>query len=436
MNRVLQSTFLKIRFLRPTLGVLLALLIGLKPVVDIYWDYKWHLLGYALNVQGLLAVTIGLIGSVAAAIVVTNPTVGSNRARSRRTAAFLLLLFTALTLFRILKVPGDTEILVKYWAGASGAYFAYLLAVYGSPSERRWLIGALVASFAIAWFGAFLQIFGIIGGKHLDFHPSTGAFYNITGFYFHPIDQARVVVWSLIALCGYLISAKGRAIRAWLSLFVLQAVFFRLSHRMSLLVSLMVPVGLGLLFRQYRRGAIVFGCILLAWGTWDALGIGPSRFGSQFGKYNFLARAPFDETDEERMKRALRGRGEIWIDHYNWISKEFTATQYLFGKNLNAKQVEAKGICPEPHNGFADIFENFGIVGLLVLFGFFGYLSRAGTAPWPWKIVCMGIPLGLSITSQPIMMPTMVWMFAIFINYPTRDGSFERSLLSEQPSNT
>lgn len=413
--------------------VLLILVVGLKPIIDIFWWSKFQFLGHAFNVQGLAALIAGLAGFVWAIQTLRQP----RASRAHRSASWLLVLITVLTAHRVLYVPGDREILLKYWTSTAGAYLAFCVSQLADFRHRRLLVACVVVSFLVAWAGGILQLFGYVSPKHFDFHPKYGVYFNMTGFYYHPLDFVRVVIWSLLALYGFIISRRAPRWLGWGAVFVAQVAFFKVSNRMALLISTLPPLVLGWGRRELRRGGLVVLCVLAGWAFWANPWVqGPNTW-NVLGRYHFLP-APERAGGPYNFRSFLRGRGGIWMDHVAWMRDTYTPTQVLFGKDIDIEDLARLGIAAEPHEQYLDWFENFGLVGLGLFLAFFGWLFWGGTAPFYWRCACLLIPWMYALTAEPLMMPTFAWMFALFVNYPTRDGAFDvawlRSSRADSPA--
>jgi hypothetical protein len=159
---------------------------------------------------------------------------------------------------------------------------------------------------------------------------------------------------------------------------------------------------------------VVLLLIIAGWTSWFLMPESPN-FSAIFGSYHF---AP--DFDPNKFSHFGRGRVEIWIQHFGFIASDYKVGNFFLGSPLDYAQIEARGICPEPHNQFLDLFQLFGLVGLAIVSAFWVLVFRLGEAPVGWRRLLLLVLLGYAATAQPLLMPTFAWLFAYFLVYPKK----------------
>lgn len=416
-----------------------TLTLGLKPVLDFFWNYKIPLGNFSLSFQGI----IGLIW-IAFAISLS---VISIRNRTHQ----LYLIFFSLCTTNLVRHTGTSDFTLKYCSSISGLViipllFEVLRSQHRYMKQLRWftnvslsLIGAsllLQLSGVIPWHTFDDLVIGIDPINCATTLKKTG---RLTGFYYHPLDLLRTTIWFFLGLAERSFLAPTN-----ITYFAIAAFSFfatRTVHRTSLILCVLLVVLLSIRHKNFGRGSKIIVIFLLSF----AASLSFFSFTSGYNYWSLFGRSKFIFANAQECKglsdliqetirstpekntewKVGRSRSHYWKTHARWIKDTFTPMEWLIGTSHDFPKNEE----PEPHNQLIDSLERFGILGTVLIIAMILITFRQIPAPTYWKGAILFILGFYGMITEVLVMPTFMWWALLFAFYG--DPNLEKSATSK-----
>jgi len=439
---------------RRNLATALLSVVALKPAIDFAWKVRVGTLGFSTSIQGVLGIVVFFVSVLLASLQLFKR--GQSDRKFRNLAA-LFLGTSAYLVTGILRKTTNTEFALKYVASLAGLIFIpwsfHVLKGNDSSTSKklRWLIAATVS---LVILSLFLQLLGILPWQTFDMLPvkffgeNFGSLLKVgrlTGFYYHPLDLVRSLVWVFNAMMLlYITGIRSGKTSLLMLMAAYQFLLVRTTHRSSMILSVSTMAFLFLYSRRWRPIVAIFAVTLVGWLS-SALvfkAIDGVDFFTVFSPAPLIMSRPdIPETvktsaasphqglglnlappvniDEAKLASAetpvllLRGRTAFWRSHFAWLGS-FSAREWLLGTSRHFPANKEA----EPHNQAIDSIERFGLIGLLLICGIYLYAFMIMPVPSTWKLVALGTLFCYGMMTEVIVMPTFTWWAVLFVYAP------------------
>ncbi|HRK03203.1 MAG TPA: O-antigen ligase family protein, partial [Oligoflexia bacterium] len=378
-------------------------------------------------------------------------------------AHFLFLLILFLVGMACYRSTTSLEFAFKYLSSFSGLIFipwAFEQLTKVSRPERsnfelfKWLT---LLSITAVILGVLLQAAGLVPWRSYDLIPPSyfgHAFaeeplkkvWRLTGFYYHPLDLIRVLVWPyffLVLLASRL--PENRRTVPILLFAGMHLIFIGNTHRMTLFFLLTSTVFLFWYLGSAKFSAYGLLIVLVSWliGILLFSAVHRTNFSHIFApsqfinvpklalKFNYRLKSITTDPPvlnapivpaiplEKQQIITLRGRGYFWKNHFN-RTLEFSAAEWLFGtsKAFIGSPNSPDGVWndSQPHSQVLDALARFGVIGLLLILAFyiyvFGFQFKLGPIAGS---LALGTLAWYGIFTEVLIMPTFSWWALLFV---------------------
>lgn len=404
------------------LSFALLLIVAFKPLIDFLWLIRISVLKTSINLQGLVA---GLI--IVCAIAFLSRDFLRGEKKFPQLSFFATLLIGAFAILR----GSSKDFVLKYLASASGVFLLPIAwaQLQNLRSLRRWILVITVISIGMVLISCLFQLMDWFPYLTYDTQSIEVAgfgtlfsFGRLSGFYSHPLDLVRVLIWPFLFLLIHFFQSHWMG--SALPLLALEFLFYKTSHRITLVCSLIATALMGIYSGKWVRAGVLILSVFAVWSL--AADFFSKKEGiSQKEIVSLNSAVGWDYTlsqKENPKKQAapvfhLRGRSIWWKEHTQWIS-QFNLREISFG-TIRPYPSDREA---EPHQQFLDWIERFGIIGCLIfaIQGFGGILTLPTTGASRLLILSV---LGIfSMMTEAWVMPTFIWWACGFalINRPSQ----------------
>lgn len=419
-------------------AIVVLALVCLKPVIDFSAPFR---LASSLNFQGVVALFVLML-----ALGITFFRLSKNRFARGSSEPIVyavdicFALFSVLAAINILWAGFSKTLILKYWASLSGVVIIpwAIEVVYRKKPRLNWPIALIFFSIMLVISGLMFQRFVTTLHRRLDFFAGVGNIVRLTGFYDHPFETFRALIWPMAILgVNFISGSRKKMIICGVALFTLQAILLKTTHRTSLMLSILLPIIVGFIYGRAKRGMMLTGIIALAWLSWNIVPnsvITPDRI---FSTQNFkdvekmevlIEKGQVTPGDEQSILKPFlkeqsfgRGRSRLWARHIQWIS-DYTWYEMLLG-GKKPMTVDPRILYPEPHNQLIDAFETFGLLGVILIFGIFLFgIIRVPADPM-LKFSILFCVAWYSVPAEPLAAPTFLWWGMLFFTLARKKTS-------------
>ncbi len=400
--------------------------IMVKPLIDLFWSYRFDILGRGINLQSL----IGCLAILYSQIYAIKYIIREKRVCYNNFVPFFYLCFTALCIYRLVFNPEQLREILVYLSAFSGFIIFESLKTFlkrlNKQEISRFLFLGCLSFLIVSLLGVF-QLSGFIDYYVADFVDDDRIRFNrLTAGYSHPLELARTFIW--IYFLGILMFIDTLKFSYSYPILYIQYLFIHTTHRATCLLSLFGGIAIAIYQRhKYRslKKRIKYVCMLvfsifLIW-----------TLGTSFSESLSLGKI-FHIDHFVKNKNIGRGRGGIWKKHFEWIGG-FSFSEYLVGTDRAFPYKEFRGVYThqyvgmkglpkqdisyaDTHSQYLDIFERFGIVGLLCVVALvFFYLKRyKGERVYVYTFIF--VILLYSLITRNIITPSFIWWGLLFLH--------------------
>jgi hypothetical protein len=415
------------------ISLTLLLIAALKPFLDLGWDLKFFILEKSLSIPALF----NLLFLSLSVVFLFQVYFQANFQKRPKIKKSILTLYFVCCFFIFKNVFGNLSILefsIKYLSSITGLLVLPYAWKLQSNFSKRTVFLAAIFSFSIVLTGMLLQVLGIIDGKTVDLFTKGDVFsttnlatqeavYRITGFYYHPLDVIRTLIWGIVLLLLNTITVPLAFL--WTILFLAIALT---THRSSIFLVSFLQLFVPILQKNIKKlftflALSTLATVLLLVLPWKHTKLGfsvlfdPLHFKDSrpvtVHTPNFSSASKISSFKEEKKVIYFRGRSEIWVSHINWILS-FSPKEVLFGTN---HKPPLELFDSEPHQQFLDWIERYGIFGCISFFTFivFQILSIQKTQRLA-SFLTLFILFFYSFLTETFVMPTFVWWSTLFLS--------------------